>query len=118
MKYIARIIRVIDADTFVANIYLGFNLTIKEHLRLLNVDAHEMHGGTDIQRQMAQQEKAYAYSLLTSSVVDCLTIGTHKDDSFGRWLADVYIHTSDGLIYNLSTMLKEFMTKLASKYKV
>lgn len=48
------LVRVIDGDTIVANIDLGFNLYKKATIRLLNIDTHELHGPN---REKALEEK-------------------------------------------------------------
>jgi len=83
--YSGFVTRVIDADTLEIDVDLGFHLKTKQHFRLVNVNAPEMRGD---QREAGLAAKQYAMDrLLLKEVV----IRTAKADSFGRWLAHVWI---------------------------
>lgn len=74
-----KVIRVIDGDTFVAQIDTGFKFSTIQHIRLLDCNMPERNeaGGHD------------ATAELTAWLQDAdrLIIETTKADSFGRWLA-------------------------------
>lgn len=84
-KYNAVITNVVDGDTVDATIDVGFGFQTQQRLRLLGINCPEMHGAAHLAGQAA---KDYTISrALNKSVV----IQTHKHDSFGRWLATVWV---------------------------
>lgn len=85
--YKSVITRVIDGDTVCAKLYIGFYATIELKFRLLRINAPE--------RYTKEGKEATAFvegCLLNREVI----IRTYKSDSFGRWLADIFIETKDG----------------------
>lgn len=90
--YPARCLRVIDGDTFVARIDLGFRVTTEQSLRLIGIDTPELRSPSHqirlqaieardwVEAWMAEHQAALSWPLL---------VLTTKGDSFGRWLADV-----------------------------
>jgi endonuclease YncB( thermonuclease family) len=77
--------RVIDGDTFVCDIDLGFNILIRnKSVRVAHVNAPEKN------TPEGQQAKAYTESMLSQGNVT-LTILDHKGDKYGRLLAEVSI---------------------------
>lgn len=90
--YRARLVDVIDGDTIDVDIDLGFSIwRLGQRLRLLGINAPEMHGAT---REAGEQAKEFLTGLLASP----LRIQTAKMksgegglvDNFGRILANVY----------------------------
>jgi len=81
-EYNARVVRIVDGDTFDADVDLGFHLTSRLRFRLLGIDAPEMR----------ESAGPAAKAWLTEAIpVDkAVHIRTEKGDSFGRWLAVVY----------------------------
>lgn len=81
--YNARLIRVVDGDTIVVDVDLGFDsITTRRRLRLLDVDTPE--------RGEEGYEKA---KILTSKILSSasrIIVHTVSHDSFGRWLAQVW----------------------------
>ena len=81
--YRARLVRVVDRDTIDVDVDLGFHLTRRTRLRLLDIDTPERG-----------QEGYYEAKEALSALLDSdLVIFTEKGDSFGRWLATVYRST-------------------------
>lgn len=80
-------IRVIDGDTFIASIDVGFNFTTTQRIRLLGCDMPERNqpGGKLATAELAGYLAA----------AERLTIQTVKLDSFGRWLATVQSDAND-----------------------
>ncbi|MGG1571614.1 thermonuclease family protein [Fictibacillus sp. NRS-1165] len=90
--YKANVIRVIDGDTLVANVDLGFYIHLKElKFRLIGINAPEIHGVT---RESGYQTKTRLEELVLNKEV---IIKTAKTDAFGRWLADLWV---DGVNVN------------------
>lgn len=99
-NYRARCLRVIDGDTVDLQVDLGFHMTASLRFRLLGVDAPELHAKDLPERERAVAAKQYLVTSLlpTPFVGDSaswpLLVHTEKADSFGRWLADVWIAES------------------------
>lgn len=90
-NYKAKIVNVVDGDTVDVAVSVGFLLTATLRLRLLGVNAPEMHGST---RDAGRAARAFVESnLLGKDVV----IHTEKGDAFGRWLSVIYL---DGELFN------------------
>jgi micrococcal nuclease len=106
--YRARVERVVDGDTLIMQIDLGFHMTAKVSVRLLGVDTPELRGGTDESKQRARNAKAFTDVWCNEAVglpapADewaewPFRVTTSKGDSFGRWLGRVYaVRTGDEL---------------------
>lgn len=90
--YKAKIINIVDGDTVDADIDLGFKMSSTQRLRLLGVDTPELTSTFPPERQKAQEAKAYTKMRTLNADV---LIETHKSDSFGRYLADIYLDRSE-----------------------
>ena len=80
---IAAPVRVIDGDTLVVDAKIWSGLTARETVRVLGVNAPEMHGATK-----AAGEEARAYTVLWVTDQQ-LRLVTCQRDSFGRILATI-----------------------------
>jgi len=92
-SYKARIVRVVDGDTFDADVLLGFNIVFRERFRLLGVNTPEKFGvkvGSDEHKAGVAATDAVLKMLGTTTEA---TIRTHKDSKgkYGRYLAEVFI---------------------------
>lgn len=98
--YSARVNRVLDADTFEADVDLGFRVHAKFTFRVLNYDAPETYRPTNTDELRAgEAAKVRARGFLLGAIV---IIRSHMDKSFDRWLADVAL--PDGRDY--ATVMK------------
>ncbi len=88
-EYNAKLIRIIDGDTIVVTMDVGFNMTTKQHIRLLGINAPEKRGKT---KQAGLDAKEHLITLLKN---DDLVIKTRKNDSFGRYLGTIYLNGTD-----------------------
>jgi len=98
--YRAKISRVIDGDTVVATVDLGFHLTAEHHLRLLGINSPELHSKDPEERKRAMNARGFtdfwvnrAIGLPAPSDEFAewpFLIKTSKSDSFGRWLTTVW----------------------------
>lgn len=93
-NYKAKLIRIIDGDTVVLNVDLGFHLWREDSFRLFGTNSPEMRGDSH-DAGMAARE-----FLGTLIQPGCdVTISTFKQpDKYGRYLAN--ITTDDGLNIN------------------
>jgi hypothetical protein len=80
--YSARVKRVIDGDTLIARIDLGFAMWIETTLRLRGIDAPERYTG--LGRLVLNHVK--------SELSECplVVARTYKTEKFGRYLADIF----------------------------
>lgn len=80
--YAARVLRVIDGDTFEALVDAGFGICVRDHFRLKGINAPEREtpGG-----QLAKK-------FLTRQLETCpfVIIRTTKAGKYGRWLVDLW----------------------------
>ena len=83
-QYRAAVIEVIDADTFLASVDLGFYTYSRQHFRLSNYYAPESDG-REGPLGLIGTTKLREYLPIGKEI----SIRTEKTDSFGRWLADV-----------------------------
>jgi endonuclease YncB( thermonuclease family) len=80
--YVSWVSRVIDGDTLVADVDLGFGCQARQQrFRLRGIDCPEL-------RTLAGRN-ARAYVEEQLSAVDFIVITTHRTDAYGRYLADV-----------------------------
>lgn len=100
-NYKAVVTRVVDGDTVIARVDLGFHIFITETFRLLHINAPEIVGVDKVKGLAA---KTYLENLVLNK--EC-HIATAKSDGFRRWLADINILNTDGARTNISdAMLK------------
>lgn len=92
-EYKATIIKVTDGDTVIAEVSLGFRISVEITIRLAGINAPEVRG--------AQRLKGIeARDFLRSKVLmKNVLIKTYKDktEKYGRWLADIWM---DGVNIN------------------
>ena len=88
--YSAEIVRVIDGDTVVADIDLGFNTWLHdEHLRLNGIDAPEK-GTPDAQTATAVLSERVEGRTVYICTIKMARSEREKRGSFGRYLAVIY----------------------------
>lgn len=79
--YAAELERVVDGDTLVVRLDLGFDVLKRERIRLRGVDAPEL--------ATPEGEKAKAFVEKTLKGIDQVVLRTHWHDMYGRYVADV-----------------------------
>ena len=90
-QYKAKILNVVDGDTFDMDIDLGFHIHIHERVRLLGIDTPEKFGeekplGLKV-KEFATQRFLGKEAVIKSEKADEAVV----TDSFGRWLVDVFV---------------------------
>ena len=87
-EYNASVVEVIDGDTVVLAVDLGFRIYSKMHMRLSGINTPELHGVPDPKPGRAAKE--YLESLVKGKDI---TIQTEKDrhEKYGRILALLYL---------------------------
>jgi len=105
--YKAKLVRVIDGDTIIVTIDRGFSDFSQKTLRINRIDTPEIRGP---ERQNGLLAKSEVETLISNRE---LIIKSHKLDSFGRCLSEVWYLYNDSWI-NLSDKLLEL--NLAEPY--
>ena len=97
-QYRGKLARVIDGDTIVVDVDLGFYLRQTMTLRLAGINTAEIHGD---HKARALEAKAFVEKQLSG--IKGMVVQAYKGEKYGRFLADVYYSaTSD----NDSVILK------------
>jgi len=80
--YYAEIERVVDGDTIIAQVDLGFGVTTRQYLRLRGIDSPELDTarGKEAKRFVESELKSVPYVIITSI----------KSDKYDRYLADIF----------------------------
>lgn len=96
-EYRAALVRVIDGDTLVVVLDLGFDVKLKQTLRLAGINTPELHAADATARAKAKAARERLASLVGTGD---LTIRTVKDarEKYGRYLAHVVL--PDGMTAN------------------
>ena len=97
---------IVDGDTFDIDADLGFFVNIRIRIRIKGIDAPELHG---LNRKSALVSKQYLIDNILNKKVFIISTA---QDSFRRWVADVYFNDSLGVQHNLADDL--FSTGLAT----
>lgn len=82
----ARVTRVIDGDTFIADVDLGYHVWATAPFRLLGLDCPERHGAT---KEAGEAARLFTVQWL-ADVNNTVWIRSTKTEKFGRWLAEVH----------------------------
>lgn len=92
--YKAIVQRIVDGDTIIVDIDLGFGVWLREQsVRLSKINAPEIRGAT---REAGLVAKDFLSKLILNKWVQ---VRTEKgDDKYGRWLATVLIEEDKNLI--------------------
>ena len=100
-EYEAEVIRVVDGDTIVLRIDLGFKLSWKVSCRLHGIDCPEMRSKSASERVAAKAAKEFTESeLLIGSTVLVYSV---ELDKYGRPLVDIFYgdkHLNEELVSN------------------
>jgi micrococcal nuclease len=89
--YPATIVRVVDGDTYDAEIDLGFRIKSCVRLRLGGVDTPETFGVKRDSEEYANGVRARTF--VEDWLADCelaVWVRTRKTGKYGRWIAEVY----------------------------
>ncbi len=97
MYPVTEIVKITDGDTYWLRVDVGFRQSMLVHTRLNEWDTPEIYRGSSYERERGKVARDFAEHWMRSSFDD-LHIQTYKDpDSFGRWLADVFIPSGASL---------------------
>lgn len=100
---VATVTRVIDGDTLVADVSIGWGIVLPQrHLRIINIDAPELRG-TERYKGEAARDFAIDEVAQADGVIELVR---HGEDSFRRDLVEVR-YLRDGVRANLGEVLVE-----------
>ena len=107
--YKAKVIRVLDGDTYECQVDVGFQITITTKLRLAEIDTPETYRPkTEAERTHGKEATAFVSDLILDKTI---VIRTNKSGKYGRYIA--YVEIPDGR--DLGTLLVENnLVKLSS----
>lgn len=101
-EYHASLVRVIDGDTVVMVVDLGFTVSVNIEFRLLGINAPEMKGTSKVAGQAA---KEHLEQLLAQGSLSLKSDKAPKTDKYGRWLADITVTKPDGTSFNANQQM-------------
>lgn len=95
--------RVIDGDTVDLVIDVGFSIFTTQRIRLAEINAPELRGGTAETKELARKAKSRVEELLSSGDI---FIKTEKDRTgkYGRYIGHIYVH-KDNTDINIGKVL-------------
>lgn len=103
--YKAKLVRVIDGDTIDAEIDLGFNVLIRQRIRLYGIDTPESRTKDLEEKERGLAAKQRLIELLPREfVVETIL---NKRGKFGRILGILHVSDTDGNSKNINDVLVE-----------
>lgn len=81
-----QVLRVIDGDTIVVSIDLGFHISLTQTIRIKGIDAPEARTSNQQEKVLGLAAKAFVENWVQNKR---LLITTTKDDKYGRMLGDI-----------------------------
>lgn len=88
-QYVAECLRVIDGDTIIATINVGFDVTLKKYVRLHGINAPELNSTDPATRISAQASKDFLSSVLPVGTE--FWVDSKKLDPYKRPIAVIYL---------------------------
>ena len=118
-EYHAKVINVVDGDTIVVDIDLGFNVVLSnQSVRLLGVDTPESRTSDKIEKVFGLASKEYAKEFVENCKKQII-LRTHKSDDsekFGRLLGEI-INPESKEVLNNSRVEEGFAVKYLGENK-
>lgn len=102
-EYACKVVRVVDGDTVVCNVDLGFTVQVEVTFRLLGINTPEVIGES---KQKGLAAKAETKRLLSLGSVTVKSEKPLKTDKYGRWLGTFFVH-NDGSTLEVNKTLVE-----------
>tara|TARA_Y100000310_G_scaffold119376_1_gene118111 strand:+ start:2964 stop:3434 length:471 start_codon:yes stop_codon:yes gene_type:complete len=90
LRFPAKLVRVVDGDTYDLELDLGFNLQAIKRFRLRGVNCPEPRGVEEEAGILCSDYVEFMFSEM-----DDIVVRTYKSDSFGRWLCDIEIKNNE-----------------------
>lgn len=105
-NYKATCTRVIDGDTIEVIIDLGFNVMIKETVRLKGIDTPESRTRNTLEKQAGLKVEQFLIDLIEGKTIYITT--EKSNEKYGRYLADIYLNLDDTKSINELLIEKEY----------
>lgn len=86
--YNCKLKRIIDGDTVVLIIDLGFNIKIEVNLRLEGIDTPEVNSSYGLEQEAAYRSEVFLGQLIEKEE---LVVKTKKNDMYGRYIGTLFI---------------------------
>ena len=102
-EYKARLLRVVDGDTVDAMVDLGFNVWIKQRIRLYGVDTWECRTRDKEEKKKGLAAKEFKKKMLGEAKLGRFKIVSHGVGKYGRVLGELYV---EGQLNSLNDLLK------------
>lgn len=109
---VKEIVKVYDGDTITVIIDLGFNISVKQVIRLYGINAPEVRGTS---RPQGLESRDWLRERLYSAIENGnkIIIKTHKDKKgkYGRWIGELYIddaYVNEELVENKLAVFKNY----------
>lgn len=113
-EYKCKLERVIDGNTIEAEIDLGFNVLVKQRIRLFGIETPTIQTNDPETKEKGQQARTRLIELLPKEFI-CNTV-LNKRGKFGRTLGYVYVEQADGSRVCINDVLVEEGT--ATRYEL
>lgn len=92
--YTAKVLKVVDGDTFDVLIDLGFNIHHKARIRLYGVNTPESRTKDLAEKELGLKAKSFTADWLDSHQTIFIKTIADKNEKYGRTLAQVYSDTN------------------------
>ena len=113
-EYKCKLSRVIDGNPLDAEIDLGFNVVVRQRIRLYGIETPVLQTTDAEQKEKAVNARTRLIEILPKEFI-CKTI-LNKRGKFGRVLGHVYFNKEDGSTVCLNDILVD--EGIASKYEM
>ena len=87
--YICEIVKVVDGDTIDCAVSLGFDVSVRQRIRLYGVDAPESRTRDLEQKKYGKASKRFVKDFLSS---DYILLKTREKGKYGRYLGDFCVN--------------------------
>lgn len=101
-EYKAQVIRVVDGDSVIVNVDLGFKVHVDVTFRMLGINAPELHGATHVAGENA---KNHLIGLLALGPLTVKSLKPLTTDRYGRWLGQFFVTKTDGTIVDVNAAM-------------
>lgn len=103
-----KVLDVYDGDTCTALIDLGLGIFKKETIRLNGINCPEIKTKNIKEKELGGQARQFTIDRIFDKEVE---IVTHKEEKFGRYLADIYYYQDGEKLHLNSELIKAGLAK-------
>jgi micrococcal nuclease len=104
-RYNAKVVNVVDGDTFDIEIDLGFHIKLNDRVRLAGIDTPELNSSDPTERKKAHEAKAFVVAALNNCGFNVVVETAKPQDKYGRYLARVQYLNSEKVMTDLTSEL-------------